>query len=432
MPYSSYVDENGQNVYFDIDTGQTYGSSPPAGVGQQFDTGTQTYADGTSKYVNLNDPSDLANLRQNYTQLMAHPEWSDEQVRQYVRQATGGGNFQLGNNAPGLTSKVDNKTQGWEKLAIAGIGGLAGLGLTGVDLLGAGEALGGAGAGAGGGAAELGGTLPTWAGGVADTTLGSGVAGTGLGGASLAGTGLTTAEGVGTGFAAGGGALGGAGLPGVAVDTLPAWAGGEGGTSLGGASSGLPNLPPGAQSVISKLLSGQSLTSDDLAKLAGVSATTLAGLFGADATRSANNSAADKFLNLGAPARAEFNRTLQPGFDPSSMPGYTSAIDSVMNSYLRKASTGGNPFSNPGVSMEANKYVTDSTALPALNNYRNTLVNAGNTGVGGAAVPNAAAASAPNQATNAVAGGLGSLSAQPAQDYSQVLRQILNLGQAVV
>lgn len=230
--------------YFDIDTGQI-SSAPPAGQTQQYDSGTQTYADGTNRYVNLNDAGDLANLRQNYTQLMAHPEWSDEQVRQYVRQATGGGNFQLGSNGPGLTSKVDNSQ------FMGGLGPLLPLIAMGIATGGAGFGLGGLleggtlagdaflpgalgadGLGAGTlGAFGAGGTLPAWAGGVPESlTLGGGAAGTGLGGASLAGGGLTTAEGIGSGFAAGGGAFGGAGVD-VASTPFTFSGGGAGPTS---------------------------------------------------------------------------------------------------------------------------------------------------------------------------------------------------------
>ena len=91
---------------------------------------------------------------------------------------------------------------------------------------------------------------------------------------------------------------------------------------------------------------------------------------------------------------------------------------------------GANPFQNPGVSMEANKYVTDSTALPAVNNYRQTLINAGNWGISNANTPNVNAANATNSATNAVSGGLGALST-PTTDISQLLSQLSGAGKAL-
>ncbi len=209
---------------------------------------------------------------------------------------------------------------------------------------------------------------------------------------------------------------------------------GNPGSTGTGAITGAAGAAAGG-SALSRIINGTATAADYL-QLAGTAGTTIAGLAGADASRSANNAAADKMLALGAPARTEFNRTISPGFDPSSMPGYTGAIDSVMNSYLRKASTGGNPFSNPGVSMEANKYVTDSTALPAINNYRNSLTAAGGIGVGNANQPNVNAAGAVGGSTNAVAGGLGALTTQGAgandftTNIANLTKQLQQLGLA--
>ena len=87
---------------------------------------------------------------------------------------------------------------------------------------------------------------------------------------------------------------------------------------------------------------------------------------------------------------------------------------------------------NPGVSMEANKYVTDSTALPAINNYRSGLVQAGGLGLGGSYGPNQAAAGSAQTATNAVTGGLGALTTPPPQasgvDWSNIFRGLGMIG----
>ena len=95
----------------------------------------------------------------------------------------------------------------------------------------------------------------------------------------------------------------------------------------------------------------------------------------------ANRGTEDRYFGIGAPARARLEASYQPGFSMGNEPGYKDAIDQVMNSYLRKASVGGNPFENPGVSMEANKYVTAGTALPQLNTYRSQNLAGGNVGL---------------------------------------------------
>lgn len=188
-----------------------------------------------------------------------------------------------------------------------------------------------------------------------------------------------------------------------------------------------------ATSALQRIINGTA-TAQDWISAAGALGTAGVGVLGSDLSRSANNAAADKMLALGAPARDAYNATLQPGYDPTTMPGYTGAIDSVMNSYLRKASTGGNPFSNPGVSSDALKYVTDSTALPALNTYRSSLTAEGGIGVANANAPNVAAANSVNSGVNSVAGGLASLTAPNATapfDYASLAKQLVNLGQGV-
>lgn len=71
-------------------------------------------------------------------------------------------------------------------------------------------------------------------------------------------------------------------------------------------------------------------------------------------------------------------------------PGYADAINVAQDNFLRAASAGraqgvskGNPLDadNPGAWGETMKYVMGSTALPALQNYRSWLTNAGQLGM---------------------------------------------------
>ena len=62
---------------------------------------------------------------------------------------------------------------------------------------------------------------------------------------------------------------------------------------------------------------------------------------------------------------------MQPGFDPSTIPGYQAALDNSSQSILRKLSAqGGNPWGSPGALIEANKAIVAGTALPAIQSYQ--------------------------------------------------------------
>ena len=67
---------------------------------------------------------------------------------------------------------------------------------------------------------------------------------------------------------------------------------------------------------------------------------------------------------------------MTPGFDPTTIPGYSGALQTASDTLLRRLSaTGGNPFGNPGGLIEANKQIVAGTALPAINEY--SRINAG-------------------------------------------------------
>lgn len=181
------------------------------------------------------------------------------------------------------------------------------------------------------------------------------------------------------------------------------------------------NPTSGLSSALQKLLGGGSNNNNSAL---GALGTTLAGLFGADASRSANNSAADKMLAIGDPARQAFNASLAPGFNVSSIPGYQSGIDAAVNAFTRKASTGGNPFTNPGVLTEGLKYVND-TSSDLLNKYRASLTSEGGLGIPNANQPNINAAGAPATMANTVAGGIGALTGG-SNDITGILSQLNN------
>lgn len=143
----------------------------------------------------------------------------------------------------------------------------------------------------------------------------------------------------------------------------------------------------------------------------------------------------DKYLGVGQPYRDRLSQSYQPGFSMQNEPGYADAMNQSMSSLLRglSASSGSNPFGNPGGLAEANRYALSTTALPALSNYRSGLLGAGSMGLptaGQAGLSAAGAAQGPFQQLGA---GLGALTA-PQNDLASLLKQLkgsgisLNLG----
>jgi hypothetical protein len=127
----------------------------------------------------------------------------------------------------------------------------------------------------------------------------------------------------------------------------------------------------------------------DPSKLFGTALQLGTGLAGANAQRSATNTLADRLSAFGAPSRARYESSFSPDFKITDMPGFQQALDAENDSLLRKASVNGNPFGNPGVLAEINKYVTGNLALPALQNYRNQNASTGGYGAFSTAAPQA-------------------------------------------
>lgn len=418
------------------DSGNPIWGTPGGGGTKVDDWGNTVHSDGSPIFVDLNNANDIANLRQNYTQLQG---MTDAQIRAYV----GNDNFQLGGNRTGanpLTHIVNN----------AGVTGLSGLigdvkGFL-TDTGGAGGLIAGAGLGGllSGGSAVANGFDPL--------TMGDASLGNFTGGNIAASDGLD-------GFTGGseGGSLpnGGGGAPNYAPDApggsnpynLPDTPYGNGDPLVNNPStfnpsapdipygngdplvnnpqafnpSTIPNVPPGAQSALQRLLSGNATTAD-YTQLAGTLGSTLLGYLGSEAKANALSGTADKYLALGAPYRGMLAQSYSPDFKATNIPGYQDAIDNSMNSYLRKASTGGNPFTNPGVSTEALKYVTAGTALPELNTYRSQLASQGGLGLNTAGTADLGAAGQAGGTYDALGYGLGQLT-QPQNSLADLLKQ---------
>jgi hypothetical protein len=152
----------------------------------------------------------------------------------------------------------------------------------------------------------------------------------------------------------------------------------SGASTLGGSSvpSWLQNLMP----------SGSSLTS-----LLGKVAPSVLGYLGADKQADSYKDMMNQYYGMGAPYRNLLQQSYQPGFDLNNEPGFKNAMDTGLNTWLRAASawrasgvSRGNPLdvNNAGASIEGQKYITGSLALPYLTNYRSGLMGAGQLGLG--------------------------------------------------
>jgi hypothetical protein len=216
-------------------------------------------------------------------------------------------------------------------------------------------------------------------------------------------------------------------------------AGGVGG--VGGAGGAAGAAGSGA-SLLSRLLDG-TLSAADLSGLLGGVGGTALGLAGAREQIASqermqqkqidmNKEMQNQFLGLGAPYRDKLLASYQPGFDiMTADPALGGLMDQSYQSMLRKLSTGGNPYDNPGGLMEAQKYVTQNVALPQLNTHRNQLGSFGQLGVGAGAQAglNAASSVKPIDSSgtyDALGYGLSRLT-QPDQDPMAMMRQMQSM-----
>lgn len=155
----------------------------------------------------------------------------------------------------------------------------------------------------------------------------------------------------------------------------------------------------------------------------------LVGAYAANQQGSALTDLANKYTAFGAPSRARYEASMTPGFDATSIPGYSDAVDNSMQATLRKLSTQGNPFGNPGGLIEANKAVVSGTALPAIQEYQRANLAGGGLANMNAAVPglDTSALNANSNVFNAL-GSAASSAVNPPTTLAQLLQQLKGYG----
>jgi len=162
-------------------------------------------------------------------------------------------------------------------------------------------------------------------------------------------------------------------------------------------SGGGTSITPSNMAVLRKIFDGTATAAD----YGQIGSAALPGLLDSYMKYNQTNALkdlADKQMGFGAPSRARYEAANTAGFDPMSIPGYAGALDSTSQAVMRKLSTQGNPYGNPGGLIEANKAIVSGTALPAINSYINQQSNAGGLGALASAAPMTSTAAINNQA----------------------------------
>jgi hypothetical protein len=216
----------------------------------------------------------------------------------------------------------------------------------------------------------------------------------------------------GAGGSPGTGALEGSGVSDVVAGPGASVAGGGGTGAVAGSTA------------LSRILDGTASPADYLS-VGGNLAGTALGVAGSRNAANAYNNLAGQYMAFGAPSRARYEASMTPGFDPTSIPGYSGAVDTASRGVLaRLAASGGNPWGNPGGLIEANRQIISGTALPAIEDYQR--LNAGTGGYAGfnAAAPSISTAGigAQGGVYNAVGSGLASLTNPQPSIYDTLAR----------
>lgn len=190
--------------------------------------------------------------------------------------------------------------------------------------------------------------------------------------------------------------------------------------------SGLPNTPPGAQSLIQKALSGLSGNGGsglDMTKLLGQLAATGLGIYGANRQAGQIGTLAQQYAGYGAPYRAMLaNSYADPAGFLANSPDIQASVKQGTDAMARSLSTSGNPTGSGAALQQLQNYATQGL-YGQLGNQRNQLANFGGLSNFNAAAPGLAGQqiTAQGGALNALGSGISSVTNPPT-----TLEQALN------
>ena len=136
-----------------------------------------------------------------------------------------------------------------------------------------------------------------------------------------------------------------------------------------------------------------------------------------------------QYLGLGAPSRARYEASYQPGFTMANEPGYQDALNQTAKATLHGLSVQGNPAGSPNAWTQTLSDVNSKFAYPALQNYRNQNANTGGIGQLTAAAPAAAtgAIGATGNMYNAIGAGVNDVF-NPPKSLAQQLAEMKQAG----
>lgn len=184
----------------------------------------------------------------------------------------------------------------------------------------------------------------------------------------------------------------------------------------------LASLGTTGASLASKLLSGSASPGDWTQALGLLGATGL-GVLGANAQQNAYKDVYDQQMALGAPSRARYEASFQPGFDLyTADPGAKSAADATADSTARSLSTSfGNPFDQPSATGGIFRSVLGQNNAQ-LNTYRSQNLTGGQLGTNTAGTASLQGAGQSGTLYDAIGGGLGALT-QPQNSLEDLIKK---------
>lgn len=195
-----------------------------------------------------------------------------------------------------------------------------------------------------------------------------------------------------------------------------------------GATGGGASVPPGttqATSAIGRLLNGTA-TADDWLKIGGTALSTVLGVESANDQTDAFTSLANKYLDLGAPARARLEQSYADPMSFLNGPDVQAITQQGSNAAARALSAQyGNPALQPSAWNELNKINTNNQ-WNQLYNYRNQLAAQGGLGVGPASSFDMNAAGTTGNAMNVVGAGIGALT-NPQKSILDQMRELAGM-----
>ena len=153
------------------------------------------------------------------------------------------------------------------------------------------------------------------------------------------------------------------------------------------------------------------------------------GAYGANKQANSLEALNQRYMNMGAPSRARYEASYQPGFTMANDPGYTDALNAASKATLHGLSVQGNPAGSPNAWNQTLSDVNAKFAYPALQNYRNQNAATGGIASFSAAAPAAAtgAIGAQGNVYNAIGGGLNDIF-NPPKSLAQQLAEMRAAG----